>query len=58
MLGFQAVLGTSIISVPTLEAMAWNLRDGQGVLVPVLKKPSHEVYWGAYEWRPAQGCRL
>src|SRR5688572_16332853 len=25
MLGFRAVLGTPVIPVPTLEAMAWNL---------------------------------
>ena len=56
-LGFRAVLGTSIISVPTLEAMAWNLRDGQGVLVPVLKSRHNEVYWGAYEWRPGTGLQ-
>ena len=37
MLGFRAVLGTAIVPVPTLEAMAWNLRGRQGLLVPVLK---------------------
>lgn len=57
-LGFRAVLGTSIISVPTLEAMAWNLRDGQGVLVPVLKSRHNEVYWGPTSGARAQGCRL
>ncbi|MDR4476124.1 MAG: tRNA (adenosine(37)-N6)-threonylcarbamoyltransferase complex dimerization subunit type 1 TsaB [Nitrospira sp.] len=57
MLGFRAVLGTSIIPVPTLEAMAWNLRDVSGVLVPVLKSRHNEVYWAAYEWQPGQGLR-
>lgn len=57
MLGFRAVLGTTIIPVPTLEAMAWNLRDVQGVLIPVLKSRHNEVYWAAYEWQPGQGLR-
>ena len=52
MLGFRAVLGTAIVPVPTLEAMAWNLRGRQGLLVPVLKSRHNEVYWAAYEWLP------
>ncbi len=52
MLGFRAVLGTPIAPVPTLEAMAWNLRGVQGLLVPVLKSRHNEVYWAAYEWLP------
>lgn len=57
MLGFRAVLGTSIIPVPTLEAMAWNLRDVKGLLIPVLKSRHNEVYWAAYEWQPGHGLR-
>lgn len=52
MLGFRAVLGTAIVPVPTLEAMAWNLRGTPGLLVPVLKSRHNEVYWAAYEWLP------
>lgn len=52
MLGFRAVLGTTVIPVPTLEAMAWNLREMKGLLVPVLKSRHNEVYWAAYEWLP------
>jgi tRNA threonylcarbamoyladenosine biosynthesis protein TsaB len=52
MLGFRAVLGTTIVPVPTLEAMAWNLRAAKGLLVPVLKSRHNEVYWAAYEWLP------
>jgi tRNA threonylcarbamoyladenosine biosynthesis protein TsaB len=57
MLGFRAVLGTPITPVPTLEAMAWNLRDVKGLLVPVLKSRHNEVYWAAYEWMPGAGLR-
>ena len=42
MLGFRAVLGLPIAPVPTLEAMAWNLRDAKGLLVPVLKSRHNE----------------
>ena len=52
MLGFRAVLETPIVPVPTLEAMAWNLRGMPGLLVPVLKSRHNEVYWAAYEWLP------
>ncbi len=57
MLGFRAVLGIPIAPVPTLEAMAWNLRDVKGLLVPVLKSRHNEVYWAAYEWRPGSSLR-
>ena len=52
MLGFHAVIGKPITPVPTLEAMAWNLRAVKGLLVPVLKSRHNEVYWAAYEWLP------
>lgn len=58
MLGFRAVLGIPIAPVPTLEAMAWNLRDVKGLLVPVLKSRHNEVYWAAYEWLPGAGLRI
>ena len=57
MLGFRAVLGTPIATVPTLEAMAWNLRDVKGLLVPILKSRHNEVYWAAYEWLPGSGLQ-
>ena len=57
MLGFRAVLGIPIAPVPTLEAMAWNLRDVKGLLVPVLKSRHNEVYWAAYEWSRGSGLR-
>ena len=57
MLGFRAVLGLPIAPVPTLEAMAWNLRDVKGLLVPILKSRHNEVYWAAYEWLPESGLR-
>lgn len=57
LLGFRAVMGTPIVTVPTLEALAWNLRDVKGLLVPVLKSRHNEVYWAVYEWLPGTGLR-
>ncbi len=55
MLGFRAVLELPIAPVPTLEALAWTLRDVKGLLVPILKSRHNEVYWAAYEWLPDSG---
>jgi tRNA threonylcarbamoyladenosine biosynthesis protein TsaB len=60
LLGFRSVMGTPVVPVPTLEAMAWNLRTVPGRLVPVLKSRKNEVYWAVYEWLPGTGlhCHL
>jgi tRNA threonylcarbamoyladenosine biosynthesis protein TsaB len=54
LLGFRSVLGTPLVAVPTLEAMAWNLRSASDRICPVLKSRRNEVYWAAYEWLPGQ----
>lgn len=57
LLGFRTVLGTPLVTVPTLEAMAWNLRSIQGLVYPILKSRKNEVYWACYEWMPGQVVR-
>lgn len=52
MLGFRAVTGLPLAAVPTLEAMAWNLRGAESVLCPVLRARTGEVYWACYQWLP------
>ena len=52
LLGFRTVLGKPLVTVPTLEAMAWNLRSVQGQICPILKSRKNEVYWARYEWVP------
>ena len=52
MAGFRAVTGLPLAAVPTLEAMAWNLRGAQRPLCPVLRARSGEVYWARYQWLP------
>ncbi len=51
-LGFRTVLHKPLAAVPTLEAMAWNLRLSQGQVCPILKSRRNEVYWARYEWMP------
>jgi tRNA threonylcarbamoyladenosine biosynthesis protein TsaB len=51
MLGFRLVTGLPLAAVPTLEAMAWNLRGAELPLCPMLTARTGEVYWGLYQWR-------
>jgi tRNA threonylcarbamoyladenosine biosynthesis protein TsaB len=50
MMGFRLVTGLPLAAVPTLEAMAWNLRTTEYPLCPVLKARTSEVYWACYQW--------
>ncbi len=50
MMGFRAVTGLPLAAVPTLEAMAWNLRGAPGLLCPMLRARTGEVYWAQYQW--------
>ena len=49
-MGFRMVTGAVMVTVPTLEAMAWNLQGFQGRLCPVLRARTREVYWAVFEW--------
>ena len=44
--------------VPTLEAMAWNLRGWNEVICPVLKSRTGEVYWALYRWQEGDLIRI
>lgn len=51
MMGFRMVTKVPLAAVPTLEAMAWNLRGSKDLLCPVLKSRTGEVYWAFYQWQ-------
>ncbi len=53
MMGFRLVTGLPLAAVPTLEALAWNLRGEYGPICPMLKARTGEVYWGGYQWTEA-----
>ena len=48
-MGFRMVTGAKVVTVPTLEAMAWNPQGFQGRLCPVLRSRTGEVYWAFFE---------
>lgn len=50
MMGFRLVTGLPLATVPTLEAMAWNLRGAEPLLCPMLRARAGEVYWAQYQW--------
>ncbi|MDX1411371.1 MAG: tRNA (adenosine(37)-N6)-threonylcarbamoyltransferase complex dimerization subunit type 1 TsaB [Nitrospirales bacterium] len=50
MTGFRLALGIPLVAVPTLEAMAWNLRGAKLPICPILKARSGVVYWSCYRW--------
>jgi tRNA threonylcarbamoyladenosine biosynthesis protein TsaB len=52
MMGFRSVTGLPLAAVPTLEAMAWNLRGSEPLLCPMIRARTGEVYWAQYQWLP------
>ena len=53
MLGFRAVTGLPLAAVPTLEALARNVRDTDRPICPIIKARAGEVYWAEYQWQGA-----
>jgi len=51
MMGLRLVTGLPLAAVPTLDAMAWNLRGSKDVLCPVLRSRTGEGYWAFYQWQ-------
>ncbi|HJU04102.1 MAG TPA: tRNA (adenosine(37)-N6)-threonylcarbamoyltransferase complex dimerization subunit type 1 TsaB [Nitrospiraceae bacterium] len=49
-MGFRMATGLPLAAVPSLEAMAWNLRGMKERLCPVFKARTEEVYWSVYQW--------
>lgn len=50
MTAFRMALDIPLVTVPTLEAMAWNLRGEKLPICPVLKARSGVVYWACFRW--------
>ena len=51
LLGLRAATDLPLALVPTLEAMAWNLKDNESSLCPVLTSRKGELYWALFRWR-------
>lgn len=50
-LGIRTVTRLPLTVVPTLEAMAWNLRGAATPLCPVINSRRGEIYWAVFQWR-------
>ena len=53
-LGIRTVTQLPLVVVPTLEGMAWNLRNAPDPLCPVITCRRGEVYWALFQWRGAE----
>ena len=58
MVGFRTVTGLPLVTVPTLEAMAWSYRTSVHPVCPMLVARSDEVYWARFQWKDGQVVRL
>jgi tRNA threonylcarbamoyladenosine biosynthesis protein TsaB len=50
-LGIRTVTQLPLVVVPTLEGMAWNLRDAAVPLSPVINSRRGELYWALFQWQ-------
>ena len=57
-LGIRTVTGVPLVVVPTLEGMAWNLRDTAAPLCPVINSRRGELYWAVFQWQKDRLDRL
>lgn len=48
--GFRFVTDLPLVAVPTLEAMAWNVRGVEGPICPMVRARTGEVYWALFQW--------
>ncbi len=50
MVGFRLATRLPLVTVSTLEAMAWNVKDESRQICPILKASRGEVYWALFRW--------
>ena len=58
MVGFRTVTGLPLVTVPTLEAMAWSHRTSVHPVCPMLVARTNEVYWAQFQWKDGHVVRL
>ncbi|MDT7041370.1 tRNA (adenosine(37)-N6)-threonylcarbamoyltransferase complex dimerization subunit type 1 TsaB [Candidatus Nitronereus thalassa] len=51
MMGFRLATQLPLVTVPTLEAMAWNVKGEPRPICPILKASRGEVYWAMFQWQ-------
>ena len=55
--GLAMALDKPVVSVPTLEALAYNLYGFRGLVVPIMDARREQVYTGIYEFDEENGLR-
>ncbi len=58
MMGFRLATQLPLVTVSTLEAMAWNLKNEKRVICPTFKASRGEVYWALFQWMGGQVARI
>ena len=58
MTGFRLALKIPLVTVSTLEALAWNLRDSKLPICPILKARAGFVYWTCFRWEEEKLVQL
>lgn len=58
MVGFRTVTQLPLVTVPTLEAMAWSHRTSGHPVCPMLVARANEVYWAQFQWENGRAVRL
>ena len=50
MLGFRLAFDLPLVTISTLEGMAWNYHPNHEMICPMLKARAGEVYWACFRW--------
>lgn len=58
-MGFRIATRLPLVTVPTLEAMAWNTRGKTTIpFCPMIKASARELYWAQFQWKGDDLIRL
>jgi tRNA threonylcarbamoyladenosine biosynthesis protein TsaB len=58
MMGFRLATQLPLVTIPTLEAMAWNMKGEDRPVCPILKASRGEVYWAIFQWQGDELVRM
>ncbi len=57
MLGFRTITGRPLMMVPSLEALAWNVRGTALPVCAMFKARTEELYWAQFQWETPDRLR-
>ena len=56
--GLALGMNISLVAVPTLDALAYNIFDTDAVICPIMDARRQQVYTAFYEWKEGNFCRI